>query len=88
MCVCLFVSLGPEFACVCTQLFVVPCSFLYFVAQGEVCPSASIAVLKQRVPGLSQIDIKINRCWTTEGTRLTSGENPAVPCRTLGSASA
>ena len=48
----------------------------------------NIAVLKQRVPGLSQIDTKISRCWTTEGTRLTSAENPALPCRTLGSASA
>ena len=33
---------------------------LYFVAQGEVCPGASIVVLKQRAPGLSQIDLKIS----------------------------
>ena len=35
--------------CKCMQLFLVTYSFFVFIAQGDVCPSASTAALKQRV---------------------------------------
>ena len=33
--------------CACMQLFVVSYSFFVFIAQGDICPGASIAVLQQ-----------------------------------------
>lgn len=35
--------------CNCMQLFLAPYSFLVFFAQGDICPSTSIAAQKQRV---------------------------------------
>ena len=41
----------------------------YFVAQGEVCSSASIAAVQQRVPGpsLSQHQFRVILSWALKG---------------------